>query len=295
MGQALAREEAREAQEAGGRSAARGKPLLTVSGVACGYRTKDVSLSLCRGEIVGLAGLIGSGRSTLAKSLVGAVPLKAGRLELGGNPVRFKNPRQALKAGVALIPEDRRAEGLIGALPARENIVIMGLARSNSRFGFLGTRRLRRTADQAIARFEVRPADERRHAATFSGGNQQKLLLARAILADTEVLLIDQPTAGVDVGTKAQIHRILRSTAEEGRAILIISDEIDELLTVSDRLIVMRDGRMIAERDRGDIARDELIALISRGTANGLDFTLTPAVEHGEPTSQTPTQSEHRS
>jgi ribose transport system ATP-binding protein len=264
LGQALEREEAAAAR----RVVTRGEVVLSATGLACGHRVADISLSLHAGEIVGVAGLIGSGRSTLAKALVGALPLSAGRLELRGKPVRFKSPKQALRAGVALVPEDRRAQGLIGVLPAGENIVLMSLTKAPSKFGFVGAKGLRKAARAAIDQFEVRPPEADRPGALFSGGNQQKLLLARAILADTDVLVIDQPTAGVDVGTKAQIHRILRNAADQGKAILCVSDEIDELLALSDRLIVMRDGRVIAEFPRGDMGREELIAMMSARAAD---------------------------
>jgi ABC-type sugar transport system ATPase subunit len=263
MGEALERQEAQEARQPSGPL---GKAVLTASRVAAGRQVKDVSLTLGAGEIVGLAGLIGSGRSTLAKSLVGAVPLSAGSLELHGRAVRFKNPRQALRAGVALIPEDRRAQGLVGALPASENVVMMSLARGGSRLGFVRTGRLSKLASDAMADLEVRPADVRRAASTYSGGNQQKLLLARALLADTDVLVIDQPTAGVDVGTKAQIHRILRNAAKQGKAILIVSDEIDELLALSDSLLIMRGGRLTAELHGHELNRNRLLALMAART-----------------------------
>jgi ABC-type sugar transport system ATPase subunit len=265
LGQALEREEAVESHRPVRR---RGEAVLGVSGLGCGRRVRDVSLTLHAGEIVGVAGLIGSGRTTLAKALVGAVPIDAGVIELRGKRVRFKSPARALRAGVALVPEDRRAQGLVGVLPASENIVLMSLVRGRSKLGFVGAGGLRKTARSAIERFEVRPAEEERPGSTFSGGNQQKLLLARAILADTDVLVIDQPTAGVDVGTKAQIHRILRNAAANGKAILCISDEIDELLALGDRLVVMRDGHVIAERLRGEVGREELITTMSARVAD---------------------------
>jgi len=238
---------------------------LKVDGVSCGRQTRDVSFELFRGEIVGIAGLVGSGRSTLAKSLVGAIPLRAGSLSIGGRQVHLRRPRQALRAGIALVPEDRRAQGVVRALPASENLLLMSLARERGRFGTVSLSRLRRTAKKAIVDFEVRPPDDRRRAGTFSGGNQQKLLLARAVLANPEVLIVDQPTAGVDVGTKAQIHRLLRGMADEGKAVLVISDDIDEIVALSDRLLVMRNGRLVAERSRTSVDRDEVLALISVG------------------------------
>jgi ABC-type sugar transport system ATPase subunit len=265
LGHAL---EQREAVEAHKSESRRGAALLSASGLACGHRVKGVSLTVHAGEIVGVAGLVGSGRTTLAKALVGAVRVDAGVVECHGRPVRFKSPKQALKAGVALVPEDRRAQGLIGVLSASENVVLMSLAKRPSKFGFVSPGGLRTTAMRAIEQFEVRPAEEDRRGSLFSGGNQQKLVLARAILADTDVLVIDQPTAGVDVGTKAQIHRILRAAADDGKAILCISDEIDELLALSDRLVVMRDGRLIAECNRGEVGREELITMMSARAAN---------------------------
>jgi ribose transport system ATP-binding protein len=125
--------------------------------------------------------------------------------------------------------------------------------------------RLRRNAKRAIADFSVRPPDDTRRAGTFSGGNQQKLLLARAILAQPDVLVVDQPTAGVDVGTKAQIHRVLRAMAGQGKAVLVVSDDVEENLALSDRLLIMRNGRIVAERRRGAVDRGDLVALISVG------------------------------
>jgi ribose transport system ATP-binding protein len=238
---------------------------LKLDGVSCGRQTRDVSFELGRGEIVGITGLVGSGRSTLAKALVGAIPLHAGTISIDGRPVHLRRPSQALRAGIALVPEDRRAQGVIRALPASENLLLMSLARERGRFGTVSLSRLRRTAKKAIVDFEVRPPDERRRAGTFSGGNQQKLLLARALLANPDVLVIDQPTAGVDVGTKAQIHRLLRGMADQGKAVLVISDDIDEIVALSDRLLVMRNGRLVAERSRASVDRDEVLALISMG------------------------------
>jgi ribose transport system ATP-binding protein len=238
---------------------------LKVDGLSCGRQTRDVSFELYRGEIVGIAGLVGSGRSTLAKALVGAVPLHAGTISIGGRQVHLRRPSQALRAGMALVPEDRRAQGVVRALPASENLLLMSLARERGHFGTVSLSRLRRAAKKAIVDFEVRPPDERQRAGTFSGGNQQKLLLARAVLANPDVLIIDQPTAGVDVGTKAQIHRLLRDMADQGKAVLVISDDIDEIVALSDRLLVMRNGRLVAERSRASVDRDEVLTLISMG------------------------------
>jgi ABC-type sugar transport system ATPase subunit len=263
LGQAL---EKQEAEEAGRREGTRGETIFEAKDVQCGRRVRDVSLSLQAGEIVGLAGLLGSGRTTLAKALVGAIPMKSGEVKLRGERVRFRNPTAALRAGVALVPEDRRKQGLVGVLSARENMVLASVIRQKTMLGFVAPGGLRKAADQAIEDFEVRPGEPERAASTFSGGNQQKLLLARVVLSGVEVLIIDQPTAGVDVGTKAQIHRMLRSLADEGKAILIVSDEIDELLGLTDRLLVMREGELVSEYERGGIGRGDLIAEVAART-----------------------------
>jgi ABC-type sugar transport system ATPase subunit len=262
MGRALEEQEAREeaAPPSVGEDVA-----ISVDRVSCGRQTREVSFFVRRGEIVGLAGLVGSGRSTLAKALVGAVPLVEGTISISGRPVRLRSPRHALRAGIALVPEDRRAQGLVRALPASENLMLMSLARASGQLGLVNVGRLRRNAKRAIADFSVRPPDDTRRAGTFSGGNQQKLLLARAILAQPDVLVVDQPTAGVDVGTKAQIHRVLRAMAGQGKAVLVVSDDVEEILALSDRLLIMRNGRIVAERRRGAVDRGDLVALISVG------------------------------
>jgi len=264
LGQTLESQE--EAERAQSRDSV-GPELFAAKNVQVGQRVRGVSLSLHAGEIVSLAGLMGSGRTTFVKSLIGAIKMSGGEIELRGKTTRFRNPTQALRAGVALVPEDRRAQGLVGVLPARENIVMMSVIRQPSKLGFVRPSALRGLAQRAVEDLEVRPADDARLASTFSGGNQQKLLLARAVLSGVDVMIVDQPTAGVDVGTKAQIHRILRELADEGKAILVVSDEIDELLTVGDRILVMREGALAGEYRRGELDRSKLIAELTARTA----------------------------
>jgi ABC-type sugar transport system ATPase subunit len=214
--------------------------------------------------MVGLAGLVGSGRTTLLRMLVGATSMKSGSVQLQGRIVRFRGPGEALRAGLALVPEDRRAQALFRGLSATDNLTLMVLAARGTRFGFVG-HGLRRKVRDAIETFEVRPADEDRKGGTFSGGNQQKLVLARAVLASPIILLVDQPTAGVDVGTKAQIHTILRDLAEAGNGVIVISDDLDELIALSDRMIVMRAGRVVGEQQQGAVQREALIELMALG------------------------------
>jgi ribose transport system ATP-binding protein len=243
--------------------------VLSVRALDCGRQTRDITFDLRGGEVVGLAGLVGSGRSALALSLVGATPRLAGTVTLKGQLVHPKNPRQALKQGITMVPEDRRAQGLVAVLPANENLMLTSLARSRSRLGLVSPAHLRRVAKKAISDFEVRPAHGGRPAGTFSGGNQQKLLLARSVLAEPDVLIVDQPSAGVDVGTKAQIHKLLRELADTGKAVLVISDDIEEIIALSDRILTMRNGRIVVESARGSVDPDQLLSLIATGTSPG--------------------------
>jgi ribose transport system ATP-binding protein len=255
-------EEARAQRPAPSPSAA---VLLRARGLASAPRLRHVDLDVHAGEIVGLGGLVGSGRSWLLRVLAAAEPATGGRIEVQGRPVRARSPRDALKAGIALLAEDRKGDGIVGPRPAAENLQLMALDFGLSWLGLVRRAKGRAIVAQAMHDFEVHPADPRKAAALFSGGNQQKLVIARALLASPVVLLGDQPTAGVDVGTKAMIHRILRDAADRGLGIVIASDDLDELFAVSDRVLVMRDGEIIAEHARADLDRELVIEQMSQG------------------------------
>jgi ABC-type sugar transport system ATPase subunit len=241
-----------------------GTDLLRATDLSGGRQVHDVSLVLRSGEILGLAGLVGSGRSTLARLLVGAQQPSGGSLEVHGKTVRLRSPRHALRLGIGFVAEDRKTQGLITSGSAANNIVLMWMAKVKSRFGLVNPSQLKRLARDTVTKFNVRPADERRLINTFSGGNQQKILIARAVIARPDVLIFDQPTAGTDVGTTSEIHQILRGLTAEGKAILIISDDVHELVTLCDRLIVMRRGRAICEPPP-DISSHELVELMTVG------------------------------
>ncbi|MDA8297287.1 MAG: sugar ABC transporter ATP-binding protein [Actinomycetota bacterium] len=239
-------------------------PLLRARALSGGRQVRDVSIEVRPGEILGMAGLVGSGRSTVARMLVGALQPSAGTIEINGEAVRLSDPRHALRHKVALVPEDRRTQGLVSTASSADNLLLMSLAASRSRLGLVHPGALRRRARQAVADFDVRPADDRRQVATLSGGNQQKVLFARAALARPDVLIVDQPTAGVDVGTKAEIHQLLRDLAGEGKGVLVISDDVDELVGLAHRIVVMRRGRLVAEPAL-PIAAQRLVELMVTG------------------------------
>lgn len=237
-------------------------PLLSLEGVG-GPRLHGVDLDIRPGEIVGVAGLVGSGRTRLAKTVVGAEPSTAGEIRVRGRRVRLRSPREALRLGMVLIPESRKTEGIVGIASAHTNMIGMAVDRRLSRLGLVNRREGRRVAARMFTELEIRPAAPGQAAESFSGGNQQKLLMARALLAQPNLIVADQPTAGVDVGTKAQIHHLLKETAANGTALLIVSDDLEELLALSDRILVMRNGRVIAERSRRELNRQKLVDVIS--------------------------------
>ncbi len=205
----------------------------------------DVSFELRATEIVGVSGLVGAGRSELGRALVGAARATSGSVEVEGQRVAFKSPRDARRAGVLMLPESRREQGLFFLRSARENVSISSLSEF-SRAGFVDTRPERRATAEMLGRVGVTASTETPVAA-LSGGNQQKLLFGRALLAAPKVLIADEPTRGVDVGAKRQIYELLAELAATGMAILLISSEMEEILGMSHRVLVMRAGRLVAE------------------------------------------------
>jgi ABC-type sugar transport system ATPase subunit len=219
--------------------------VLEVRGLTRRPRFTDVSFTLRRGEIVGLAGLMGAGRTELARCLAGADRWDAGEVLLDGRAYRPRTPRDAIARGLAYLPEDRKTQGLVLSLPVRENTTLPSLRRF-TRLGALRLRAEREAAAVQIAAVELAATTLERPAATLSGGNQQKVVLAKWLLADADVLIVDEPTRGVDVGAKIEIHRQLRKLADSGKAVLVISSELPEILALADRILVLRSGALSA-------------------------------------------------
>ena len=242
-----------------------GAVRLRVSGLTLPRRRHDISLEARAGEIVGLAGLVGAGRSELLRALFGLEPRARGRLEVDGTPVPLARVAAARRGGVALVPEDRQREWLVLLQGARFNWSLPRLAAwrrpGTAAFGrgWLAGGRERAEATEAMARVDLRAADLEAPVETLSGGNQQKVVLARWLDAGAGVLLVDEPTRGVDVGAKAQIHALLRARAAAGAALLVASSELPELLALCDRILVVRDGRLVAERARADADEESLL------------------------------------
>ena len=242
-----------------------GNVLLAADGITCGWQVSNATLEVRAGEIVGLAGVVGSGRSSFARALVGAERLREGTVRLRGRAVRFRSPKTRERRASSWCLKTGPRPGWSASGQRGRSVALMALSGDAVRYGLVRRRDVRRRVAGVVKDFEVRPLDMSLAAATFSGGNQQKLLLARAILGKPDVLIVDGPTIGVDVGARAQVHRILRTVAESGSGVLMISDDVDEIAALSDRVLVMRRGAIIGEFKRQEIEKVSLVSIMSAG------------------------------
>jgi ABC-type sugar transport system ATPase subunit len=221
---------------------------------------KDVSFQLRAGEIVGMAGLVGSGRTELARVIFGADQPTSGQIVIDGERVVVHGPLDAISRGIGLVPEDRKRQALVLPLTVRENISL-AMLRKISRFGFVDRTREREIAHRFVDAFNIRTPGLEQQVMNLSGGNQQKVVLSRWLALEPRVLLVDEPTRGVDVGAKAEIHRLIAELAATGVAVLVISSELPEILAISDRILVMHEGRLAGELPRAGATQESIMAL----------------------------------
>jgi len=240
----------------------KGTEKLVASGIGRKRTLEPFDLTLHAGEVVGLAGLLGSGRTELTKLVLGAIRADSGTLEVGGKDVGRNTPRQSLESGIAFCPEDRKAEGLVGDLSIRENIMLSMQAK-NGWLRRVPRKQQERLASEMIDALAIATPDAEKPVRQLSGGNQQKVVLARALASKPEILLLDEPTRGIDVGAHAEIIMLIRRLCEDGMALLVASSELDEIVAASDRVAVMRDRRKIGEIAGEDIKRDNIIRMIA--------------------------------
>jgi rhamnose transport system ATP-binding protein len=219
----------------------------------------DISFEVRAGEVVALAGLVGAGRSEVARAIFGIDPYDAGSVRVSGQPLRRRSPTAAMSAGIGFVPEDRRQHGLVMDLSIEENIALASLRRLRRR-GLLFASTERAFALDWARRLQVKFGRLSNPVSSLSGGNQQKVVLAKWLSRGPRVLIVDEPTRGIDVGTKAEVHRLLGSLADDGVAVLVISSELPEVLAVADRILVMREGRLVATFNHDEASEERIIA-----------------------------------
>jgi rhamnose transport system ATP-binding protein len=246
-----------------------GKTVLELRSVGSRAEgVEDISLSVRSGEILGLAGLVGAGRTGLARVLFGITPADSGQILLNGRPVTIDSPGRARALGVAYVPEDRRRHGVVLEMSVEANTTLATL-RSVSRLGLIDREAERGVAAAMVARLGVKTASLDAPVGSLSGGNQQKVALARWMAAGPSVMILDEPTQGVDVGAKAEIHRLMGELTGRGMAVVMISSELPEVLGMSDRIAVMHGGRITGVVDRA-VASQELIMELALGHTNAV-------------------------
>jgi ABC-type sugar transport system ATPase subunit len=247
-------------QEFPRRAVAVGEPRLVVRDLRRGKRVCGVTFSIRRGEVLGLTGLVGAGRSETARLICGADRRDGGTIEVDGRPVELRSPRDGLRAGIALLPEDRKSQGLVLSHSVRHNFSLPNLPRL-SRAGWIVRRRERCELEHWLSAAHVRIAAAEQPAGQLSGGNQQKLLLARWLAARCEVLLFDEPTRGVDVAAKFEIYQLINNLAAAGKAVLLISSELPEVMGMCDRILVMQAGRIRGELVAAEATQEQIMRL----------------------------------
>jgi ribose transport system ATP-binding protein len=239
--------------------------VLRVEGLTRGGEFADVSFTLRAGEILGIAGLVGAGRSEVLETVYGARRADAGTVWVNGRKLRPGSVIAAVAAGVGLAPEERKSQGLLLDQSVANNVTLASLP-AYSRAGFTDRRKELRDARATLERLDLRPADPRREVRTLSGGNQQKAVVARWLVRDTKVLLLDEPTRGVDVGARAELYRLIHELAATGVAVLLVSSEVPEVLGLSDRVLVMREGRLLTEAPAAELTEEAILDMVMEGS-----------------------------
>lgn len=240
-----------------------GEVVLEVKNLNRGRQVKDVSFSVKRGEILGFAGLMGSGRTEVLETLFGIYAAESGTIKVKGKEVKIREPHQAIAAGIGLLTEDRKKTGIMGVLSVRDNMAVAAL----SKFTFGGILRkplIEKQCEDQRQALSLKTPSLNQQIQNLSGGNQQKVLLSRWLLTDPDILIIDEPTRGIDVGAKSEIHRLMSELAKQGKAIIMVSSEMPEILGMSDRVVVMCEGRLVGEVSRKDATQENIMELATQ-------------------------------
>ena len=250
-------------------AATTGKVALRVTGLTRGDKIRDITFEVHRGEILGVAGLMGSGRTEMVRALFGADGCDSGETYLGEakKPLKIRRPKDAVRNGIALLPEDRKEQGLLLRLPVRVNISVTRLS-SVSRFGWINISKEKNIADKYADALSIRCSSEEQIVGELSGGNQQKVVIAKWIHRDADIFCFDEPTRGIDVGAKFEIYQLLADLAEKGKAVIVISSDLMELMAVCDRIMVMSAGRIAATYSRVEWSQEKIMSAAFSGYIN---------------------------
>lgn len=237
-----------------------GDVVLEVENLCSGKEVQSISFKLRKGEMLGIAGLVGAGRTELLKTIYGLRKIDSGKIIINGKLVLHPNPRKSIKNGIALITEDRREEGIIPLMTVADNIAIASLDKFVSRNKLFNKKLAFKTTGKYAKMLDIKTPSLLTKVCNLSGGNQQKVIVARWLMAQSDIFLFDEPTRGIDVGAKAEIHKLLFSLTEQGKSVIIVSSETPEILKVSDRILVMRAGTLSAEMNREDASESRIVA-----------------------------------
>jgi ribose transport system ATP-binding protein len=235
-----------------------GKVLVEVSNLSIAGKLDKLSFSVHEGEVLGFAGLMGSGRTEILECIFGKRKYSSGMIKIDGQPARHNNIRQAVKCGIALVPEDRRRQGLVLTHPLKDNVISTNYG-SVVRRGVISKKRVKSVSEQAISDFAVKADGIMTRMSNLSGGNQQKIVIAKWMNTQPKVLLMDEPTAGVDIGAKSEIIEIIREFIKRGNAVIFVSSELSEMMAICDRIIVLSNGRISSEFSQQEIHSEEVL------------------------------------
>jgi ribose transport system ATP-binding protein len=233
------------------------EPVLEVRNF-CNKRLHNVSMSLGKGEIVGLYGLVGAGRTELLRAIYGVDPIDTGEMVLRGKVKKPKNPRDSIRSGIGMLPENRKVQGLVLCLPVWQNMCLVTIKKFRGKLG-INYKKVAETTRGYIKNLSIKTPSEKTIVVSLSGGNQQKVILAKWLMQKSEILLVDEPTQGIDVGVKDEIYKILRDAAEDGHSIIIASSELTELMNVCDRICVMFHGEIVAEFSKNELDKASIL------------------------------------
>ncbi|MFN8590071.1 MAG: sugar ABC transporter ATP-binding protein [Thermomicrobiales bacterium] len=246
-----------------------GAVALKVSGLRRAGVLEDISFEVRRGEILGLAGLVGAGRSELARAIFGIDPIDGGEIEIHGEPVRVSHPANAIAHRIALLPEDRKQQGLVLVLSVADNVVLAAPEKLGAPAGLAPPAARLTKANQFIQALRIKTPSARQKTLLLSGGNQQKVVLAKWLLTDADIFIFDEPTRGIDVGAKVEVYRLVNDLLARGAAVIMISSELPEVLGMSDRILVLREGRIVAEFDRAEATPEGIMTFAAGADAEG--------------------------